>query len=269
VRRHRRRRPMGGRPSEGVVACVARGGCTEDEVQQRCVWLPTEASLSRGDCGGAAGASRVGGCSGVGRSGRKSYGGGVFGRRSPRWGRHFGATPSSHLGLWVKTLSIADERLRRPRRRTLPGVETSFGCGDSSTLPWLLRLFRQFGRATVRQGVVSLKVEGAAFLLVARGRLSVVISSTCSGPRRLALVQSPVRCGTTSIDGTCGNNSRGRLGLQQIMAGCSSMAGATWCGTTSFDGTGDILSLLARRQLFLVRKATSGIRSSMEVSVLF
>jgi hypothetical protein len=220
VRRHRRRRPMGGRPSEGVVACVARGGCTEAEVQQRCVWLPTEASLSRGDCGGAAGASRVGGCSGVERSGRKSYGGGVFGRLSPRWGRHFGATPSSHLGLWVKTLSIGDERLRRPRRRTLPGVETSFGCGDSSTLPWLLRLFRQFGRATVRQGVVSLKVEGAAFLLVARGRLSVVISSTCSGPRRLALVQSPLH--------QCGVGLRRLTALVATTAGGDSACSRSW-----------------------------------------
>jgi hypothetical protein len=116
-------------------------------------------------------------------------------------------------------------------------------------------------------GGCPLTAEVAACLLVARGRLLAFVSSTCSGPRRLALMRSLVRCGTTSFDGACGNKCGRWLGLQRIVAGCSSMPEASQCGTTSSDGACDILGLLARRQLLLWAEATRGIRSAMEVSV--
>jgi hypothetical protein len=102
-------------------------------------------------------------------------------------------------------------------------------------------------------GGCPLTAEEAACLLVARGRLLAFVSSTCSGPQRLALMRSPVRYGTASFDGACGDNSGRRLDLQRIVAGCSSMPEASRCGTTSTDGACDILGLLARRQLLLVR----------------
>jgi hypothetical protein len=195
-------------------------------------------------------------CIGVGSSGRKPYGGGGFGRRSLCWGRHVWSYTSSaswSLGENPVLLGRATTAsltscppwrrcLLRPALAAMPPATITVAPAASSTRS-----------CDGLAGGCPLTAEVAACLLVARGRLLAFVSSTCSGPRRLALMRSPVRCGTTSFDGACGNNCGRRLGLQRTVAGCSSIPEASRCGTTSIDGACDIIGLLARRQLLLVR----------------
>jgi hypothetical protein len=244
-----------GRPSEGKAVCVARGGCREVEVWQRSVQLATEASHGCGVCGGVAGRPHRAialGSEALGESPMAAASSVVaLSVGVPCWS--YTSSASWSLGENPVLLGRATAAsltscppwrrcLLRPALAAMPPVTITVAPTASSTRS-----------CDGLAGGCPLTAEEAACLLVARGRLLAFVSSTCSGPRRLALMRSPVQYGTASFDGACGDNSGRRLDLQRIVAGCSSMPEASRCGTTSTDGACDILGLLARRQLLLVR----------------
>jgi hypothetical protein len=95
-------------------------------------------------------------------------------------------------------------------------------------------------------GVVFLKPR-CLLLLVSEGLLLVVgfvylqrsVAPGVAG-------QSPVQCGTSSKDDTCGSRNLRRLGLQRTTVGLFSMAETPRCGTTSKDDAGDFFGPLGR-----------------------
>jgi hypothetical protein len=57
------------------------------------------------------------------------------------------------------------------------------------------------------------------------------------------------------MNGVCGNNNGGLLGLQWIATGSFSTSGTTRCGTTTEDGASDNVHLLVWWWWLLVRRS--------------
>jgi hypothetical protein len=81
--------------------------------------------------------------------------------------------------------------------------------------------------------------------MVVGGRLLAVVLATCNGPW-LTLMQGAVRCGTTSIDGACGNNNGGSTWLAAHSGGLLQHGWNLLVRYNIGDGASDNLGLPAR-----------------------
>jgi hypothetical protein len=150
-------------------------------------------------------------------------------------------------------------------------LEISFGFGVTGPLPSTPSLgVRPLCWVASAKGVGCFSFVEVAFLLVDRGCLFVpfgCLQRTATAGDAAALV-SLVR--ENVVGRRLRQRQQRRLDLQRIASGGFSMARATWCGTTSGDGTSNDLGQLTQRQRLHAREeVTRGRRSSTTVDGVY